>query len=353
MTILQISCSGTAYEIGRQHGIQAADLVKGSIQFYADMFESYTGNTWVEITHIAETFARNIEREWPKFYEEMKGVADGAGCTVVDIVALNTRTEIVFGLMDPERVISDGCTSLSWIRDSRNRMGQNWDWMEEQKTNIVLLTIAQPGYPVIKIVTEAGIIGKIGLNSSGLAVCLNAVRCSGHDTTKLPLHLALRLVLESETLSQAVDEIVSTGIAGSGFLLLGQDDQSVGLEVTSKTIKRIDTDSLGRIMHSNHLLLQHEGAIEWPEDDSFTRLKRITELTDAHHAKREAELSEDDLLGFFDDHYNKPFSICRWQEKECKDATLFNIIVDLDAKRAVVRTGKVCLVEEEIYLDFE
>lgn len=353
MTIPQISCSGTAFEIGRQHGIQATDSVKGSIQFYAEMFESYTGKTWDEITHIAEEFGRNIERRWPRFYEEMKGIADGAGCTVFDIVALNTRTEIVFGLMDPERVISDGCTSLSWTREPRNRMGQNWDWMKEQKQNLVILTIAQPGIPVIKIVTEAGIIGKIGLNSSGLAVCLNAVRCSGHDTAKLPLHLALRLVLESETLSQAVDELESTGIAGSGFLLLGQGDQSVGLEATSKTIKRINADLLGRIMHSNHLLLKHEGAIEWPEDDSFTRLKRITKLTDTHNAKGAAELTEDELLGFFDDHHDRPFSICRWQEGECKDATLFNIIMDLDEKRAAVRIGKVCRVEEEIYLDFK
>ena len=40
-------------------------------------------------------------------------------------------------------------------------------WMEEQKSNIVLVCIEQPGLPSIKMLAEAGLIGKIGLNSSG------------------------------------------------------------------------------------------------------------------------------------------------------------------------------------------
>ena len=41
-------------------------------------------------------------------------------------------------------------------------MGQNWDWMEEQGKNTVLLTIAQPVIPIIKIVTEAGNMARSG-----------------------------------------------------------------------------------------------------------------------------------------------------------------------------------------------
>ena len=39
--------------------------------------------------------------------------------------------------------------------------------MEEQKPNIVLLCIEQQGLPSIKTLVEAGLIGKIGLNSAG------------------------------------------------------------------------------------------------------------------------------------------------------------------------------------------
>lgn len=353
MSLPQINCSGTSYEIGHQHGTEAAGLVHGSIQFYTEMFHLYTGKTWAEIQLIAEQFGNNIQTKWPRYFEEMQGIADGAKCSLADILALNTRTEIVFGLMDPERVVvSDGCTSLYWARDQDRRMGQNWDWMEEQGKNIIFLTIRQSGMPVIKMVTEAGIIGKIGMNSAGVGVCLNAVRCSGNDFAKMPIHLALRLSLESETLSQAVDNLEAIGAAGSAFLLLAQGDQPMGLEMTSKTTKRIGRDSYGRIMHTNHLLQKHEMAEEWPEDDSFSRYERINQLTDDYHDAHSTGLGERDLLNFFDDHSGTPFAICRRQEGDCADATLFNITMDLNKKTAVVRRGKVCNVLEDIRLDF-
>ena len=68
-------------------------------------------------------------------------------------------------------------------------MAQNWDWMEEQSPNLLLLTIIQPDKPTIKMVTEAGIIGKIGLNSAGVGVCLNAIRIPGLDKNRIPCTL--------------------------------------------------------------------------------------------------------------------------------------------------------------------
>lgn len=36
-------------------------------------------------------------------------------------------------------------------------------WMEQQKENLIILTIEQAEKPTIKMVTEAGLIGKIGM----------------------------------------------------------------------------------------------------------------------------------------------------------------------------------------------
>lgn len=51
----------------------------------------------------------------------MQGIADGAGKQLLEIVAINVRTEINFGLF------SDGCTALAWQTEKRAWMGQNWD----------------------------------------------------------------------------------------------------------------------------------------------------------------------------------------------------------------------------------
>ena len=68
----------------------------------------------------------------------MIGVADGAGVDLPSVIALNVRTEITFGLF------SDGCTALSWYPPSSNTsyLAQNWDWMEPQKQNLIILHLS-------------------------------------------------------------------------------------------------------------------------------------------------------------------------------------------------------------------
>lgn len=65
-------------------------------------------------------------------------------------------------------MFSDGSTALSWRTEDASYLAQNWDWMEAQKKNPIVLTITQAEKPTIKMVTEAGLIGKIGLNSAGV-----------------------------------------------------------------------------------------------------------------------------------------------------------------------------------------
>lgn len=69
----------------------------------------------------AEKFEQAAREKWPAYHEEMRGIADGSGRDLLDIVAINVRTEINFGLF------SDGCTALAWHTEKRAYLGQNWD----------------------------------------------------------------------------------------------------------------------------------------------------------------------------------------------------------------------------------
>jgi len=62
-----------------------------------------------------------------EFIDLVTGIAEGSGREVADIIAINVRTEITFGLF------SDGCTALSWKTEDGSYLAQNWDWMEAQK----------------------------------------------------------------------------------------------------------------------------------------------------------------------------------------------------------------------------
>ncbi|KAJ3498529.1 hypothetical protein NLG97_g1047 [Lecanicillium saksenae] len=119
--MLEITCRGTAYEIGLKHGTEAKCLIQENVTFYSQFFQSWSKISWGEATTVAQGFLPHLEMHVPHLVEEMKGIADGCGLGFMDILALNARSEIAMGML------SDGCTALAWKTDNFCIAGQNWD----------------------------------------------------------------------------------------------------------------------------------------------------------------------------------------------------------------------------------
>jgi isopenicillin-N N-acyltransferase like protein len=277
-------------------------------------------------------------------YVSIPGLADGAGVILPDIIACNVRTEIAFGMF------SDGCTALSWRTSNSSWLAQNWDWMEAQKQNLIVLTITQRDKPTIKMVTEAGLIGKIGLNSAGVGVCLNAIRMKGMDATKLPCHLGLRMVLESNNRDEAVQRLEEYGIASACHMLIADATGGIGLEWSSTDVQKCTMNDAEQVFHSNHYLLDHPGTnndTKWLKDSSYrvTRIEELAKMIDGMPTK-------ESLFEIFKDEGNFPGSICRAQKAPSESASLFNIIMDLKARTADVTLGRPMQPEDYVHLAF-
>jgi isopenicillin-N N-acyltransferase-like protein len=197
------------------------------------------------------------------------------------------------------------------------------------------------------MITEAGIIGKIGLNSAGVGVCLNAIRAKGVDMSRIPVHLALRKALDSSSATEAMKTLTTIGVASSAHILIADTSVSLGGEFTSTTSALIPMDRRGRVAHSNHLLLDHPAVVDtcWLKDSPF-RVERVLELSEELGA---GEPTWEGISGLFTDRLNAPAAICRTGDSE----TLFNIVMDLKPRRAVVRVGLPSQPEEVVELGFE
>lgn len=219
--------------------------------------------------------------------------------------------------------------------------------MTEQKQNLIITKITQANKPTIIQVTEAGIIGKIGFNSSGVGTLLNAIKVRGVDATRLPVHFALRMALEGNSIKEAVQKLEGYGIASSAHILIGDPNAAIGLEFTKSTFAHCVPDSAGRVIHANHLLLEHPGNTDtvWLKD-SLGRVQTMTEIV----GELDKDPSWDQVSRLFEDEQNSPGAICRVETKETGSATLFNIVMDLKSKKAVVRLGRPTEVEERIEL---
>lgn len=221
-------------------------------------------------------------------------------------------------------------------------------WMTRQKQNLIITKITQPAKPTILQVTEAGIIGKIGFNSSGVGTLLNAIKVHGADSNRLPVHFGLRMALESTLVEEAVQKLQGYGMAASAHILIADANTSVGLEFTKSTFAHCVSDAAGRVVHTNHLLLEHHGETDtvWLKD-SLTRVRTMAE--NAEKLGSEADWKQIGKL--FEDEQNAPGAICRTETEETGSATLFNIVMDLKARKAVVRLGRPTEVGERIELE--
>lgn len=112
------------------------------------MFKQTSNLDWNAVRQTSQEYAQSIRHLTPDVYTEMEGIAQGAGLDILDIVALNSRSEIALGLF------SDGCSSLGWKRSDEVLLAQNWDWTSRVKSNCVLMSIKQENKPAIWMVTE-------------------------------------------------------------------------------------------------------------------------------------------------------------------------------------------------------
>ncbi|KAJ4342116.1 hypothetical protein N0V95_007026 [Ascochyta clinopodiicola] len=219
--------------------------------------------------------------------------------------------------------------------------------MTAQKQNLIITKITQQDKPTILQVTEAGILGKIGFNSAGVGTLFNAIRVHGADPSRLPAHLGLRMALESTSVANAVQQLESYGMASSAHILLADTTTALGLEFTKSSFAYCEADAQGRVVHTNHLLKEHPGERDtvWLKD-SLTRVATMTE----NAGRLGTEPSWEAVSGLFEDEQNAPGAICRVQTEETGSATLFNIVMDLKSRRAVVRLGRPTEVEETVEL---
>lgn len=219
--------------------------------------------------------------------------------------------------------------------------------MLPQKANLILTQITQLNKPTILQVTEAGIIGKIGFNNFGVGTLLNAIKVSGVDASRMPVHFGLRTALEARSAQEAVVKLQNSGMAASAHILVADAHDAIGLEFTKSTFAQCLPDERGRVIHANHLVREHPGEVDtmWLKD-SPTRVRTMTDMC----RTLGVEPSWEEVSGLFEDERNLPCAICRLEAPESGSGTLFNLVMDLKSRTGILRVGRPTEVEETVSL---
>ncbi|MGE5549179.1 MAG: C45 family autoproteolytic acyltransferase/hydrolase [Bacteroidota bacterium] len=305
-----VSCHGPAAECGFSYGTQAGELIKENIRLYEQLFRQRHGAGWREVRRWAAQFVPRLERFAPDLLQEMQGIAAGAGVDLLDIMALNAR----FSFQGARG--SDGCTSLACLPApggaGTTLVAQNWDNMAGLRA--IVLRINRPGEPEILTLTEAGMLAKIGLNSRGIALCVNGLFDWDEPGEGIPIFCLMRKALRMSNIAEAIAAVVGTERDAPHNYLFGSSSGEAYMVEALCRVHDVLAPAGRDLVHTNHILSPKLNACVQTTStypNSSTRLRRAQARLAAMEGHPTVEAIKE-LLG---DHQNAPkAAICRHDE---------------------------------------
>lgn len=242
--IQHIQTGGDHVRIGLDHGRAAAGKIRRNVEFYREFISTLTPEADGKLEQLAQHFGKVIKANAPLIAQEIEAIAEGAGLAPRWLYMLNARSEILAQTL-PE------CTSV--FSPESGVLAQNWDFAPEMQDATVLLDIAFEDGLKVLTVTEAGMVGKIGMNSRGVGVCLNMLHTE-RNVTGEPIHVLLRTLMQADDLAAARARIAAAGAGRSGNVLVGTAHEG-GLNVEFLGGRMQQSDIVDRpFVHTNHPL---------------------------------------------------------------------------------------------------
>jgi isopenicillin-N N-acyltransferase-like protein len=352
-----VRVEGSARDRGRQYGSQAADRVRRSVAAYRDVFAHYAGWDWATVRREAARFTDPIAAFRPAYLDEIRGVAEGAGLHPADVLAINVRTEVMFAAKArqaaSQRRAPDGCTAFAVVpapgAGGPTLIGQNWDWLPHSSQTVVVLEVRQDEGPDFVTVVEAGLLAKTGMNSSGLGLVTNAlVTDADTGAPGIPYHVALRAILDCETVSDALAALQSgERSCAANYLIAHRDGSAVDVEAAPGDFSRLFLlfPRDGVALHSNHFLsprFDGKDVSVWVMPDSPLRLQRIR----AGLGRHDGLPTLDTFRALLADHANYPSGLCCHPDPRMdpydQGATVASVLMDLGSQRMYLAEGNPC-----------
>ncbi|GBQ66229.1 peptidase C45 acyl-coenzyme A:6-aminopenicillanic acid acyl-transferase [Ameyamaea chiangmaiensis NBRC 103196] len=350
MAVPFLDLNGTPRARGRAQGEGLRSQIDANIALYADRFGKL-GLSAKAIEDGALGWETPLARMEPGFMEEIRGVAEGAGRTLAEILMLNVRYELIIRLFREARLASaaavDGCTSFAALPErsatGTTWLGQTWDWLAGVQTAVT--RVVRDDGPDFLCLGEAGTVGGMqGVNEHGIGVVINAMMAEGDGSTGYhrPFRLRVRDVLNARDFSHAITAVNGTDRSSSmNFIIGATGGEVMDIEVSATHEAYIEPRD-GVLSHANHfcaLKVASDAPRVWPS--SLYRGSRLGRLM-----AQSQSLDATTLKSLMSDHFAYPHSICVHVDPDAPDIrkveTRNGVLIDLDRRVMYVTDGPPC-----------
>lgn len=303
----------TPEEIGTDYGKQCRDIILEVISDYKKYFNGgYTAITWNEAKNISADFIPYIKEYSAGLLDELQGISKGSGAEFMDLLALNSRSEIMT-LVNTRNGDTGGCTSVAVLpeasKDGDTIVAQNWDAHTWQGCGGIVLQVLEEGdAPDMMIVTEAGQLARYGLNQAGICLGVNSLhRVYNRKVYGVPSVFVRRTIIQQDRYADAVNRLFDAeGMLPLYYLIGCAEGDAMGFEVLKEGNLVLYPDG-GLIVHSNHILHDRFAYQDDAVGGTLYRSRRI----EKYLRPLVGRITINDLSDAFKDHFGYPFAVCR------------------------------------------
>jgi isopenicillin-N N-acyltransferase like protein len=243
-----------------------------------------------QVLEVARAHLPVLERYDQALYQELCGIAEGAGVSAEEVVVLNHYTDLrdidpaasleAADSVHPERRHAEskdgdadgGCSVLFARTPEGSVLAQTWDMHATAIPYTMMLRVpAGPeGGPGAWLLTLTGCLGMAGLNGAGVGLAINNLH-STDARVGLVWPALVRRALRAASAAAARDEILAAPL-GSGHHYLAADRRAAfGVETSGALRKLIYAGDPPAYAHSNHCLDDEIGARSRVPPTSTTR----------------------------------------------------------------------------------
>ncbi|MDQ0689320.1 C45 family peptidase [Arthrobacter sp. W4I7] len=255
LRLLRVEGDGVAR--GNAHGEEFRDLIGDAMERWRESLalrENMAAKEYIEDFLSSTGFAASAKELSPDLFGEVEGIAAGSGQPFHDV--------LVYNLMDEEwryeRDPNIGCSTIgTFIQDGGKNtatavLGQNMDLPAAMGGSQIVLQIESGDGPDQIVLSGAGMIGLLGVNAAGLAVCVNTLRALPAATEGLPVAFVIRELLLRRDAAAASDYLASIPHASGQHYTLGDPMGIRGYECSSEGC--VAGPASRNLLHTNHIL---------------------------------------------------------------------------------------------------
>lgn len=336
---------GEHYQMGCQIGEACREQVQHSIVNARDLIEkSYEQLqlTWDGAAIQARKYIPFAEEYYPRYVDELKGIADGAGVSFDHVAILNAMEAVTMDALHLTKctsfAVNQECTA-----DGTVLIGHNEDWVPEDEPDVYIIHATPIDEPPFLAMTYGGLLPNIGFNACGIAQCCDSVYPSD-SRIGIPRVIVSRAVLAAKTPTSAIQKaLVPHRAAGYNHLLVHESGEMYNVEVSSRQFAVLSSDT-GYIAHTNHYQDSQMQMLEHDSDELIST--RVRYFRAMRLLRQNNQHSLETLQAIQRDHIDYPDSICNHinevENPLDREKTITALIIDLTNRQIHATWGNPC-----------